>query len=464
MQVRPIVHYPPLFSLLMAGLNILSVDVLMGARIIDVVAYGLNGCLLGLLLWRATRSMLAAFAGVALFLCTPAIFSIHSMAWTDGPYLSLTMIALCLMAAYLAEPRPPLLFFAGLAAGLAYLLRYVGIALVLVLVTSLWLGSKERMRKRLLQVGLLLAVSMAPIGLWFLRNLVLTGRISDLRWWLHDRIAVPLTTEIETILDWFLPGPVMHRLAAVPAAGGALVLLAVLVVSAGGVMLLRGWGASVVGDAQRRAVLGVGGLHLGIYLAVLTASATLAFPPAIISERLLAPAYLSAVLLAVVVMHALWVRRHWLLRVAVAGAYAMLLFNKASWTASLVDRALVDGPQGYTDSRWRTSETIEALRGMDSTVVYTNNVAALYIILGLHAYDLPEEVEVPRADIDPNYETLAEYRMRVSSTPGAVVVLFGGSEVLPGAPLFAPFTEGLTLVSSYADGAIYTRSGHGGAQ
>lgn len=76
--------------------------------------------------------------------------------------------------------------------------------------------------------------------------------------------------------------------------------------------------------------------------------------------------------------------------------------------------------------------------------------------MGCPAYDLPEEVEVPRADIDPNYESLDSYRKRLEQSPGAVVALFGGDEVLPGAGVFDPFTQGLHLLGDYADGAIYS--------
>jgi hypothetical protein len=228
-------------------------------------------------------------------------------------------------------------------------------------------------------------------------------------------------------------------------------------------MFLRRKDPGVKSDPPGRAILGGMGLHLGIYLAVLSASATLVFPPAIISERLLAPAYASGVFALLVVMHALWVRRPGLIRGGVAAVYLLLLFNKVTWTASLAERARVDGPQGYLDSRWRTSQTIEALRELEPGLVYTNNVAALYTILGMYAYDLPEGIEIPRANIDPNHETLEEYRRRLASTPGAIVALFGGPEVLPGSAVFEPFTEGLELVSSYSDGAIYTWDDQAGA-
>jgi 4-amino-4-deoxy-L-arabinose transferase-like glycosyltransferase len=458
LEIRPIVHYPPLFSLLIAGVMTLGLDAFEAARILSVVVYGLNGLVMGLTLRRLARSGLMALAGAVLLLVSPAIFRLHCYAMTDGPYLLLSMIAIFLMASYLRGRRSGFLLASGLAAGLAYLLRYVGVALILVLALTLVLGLKAPVRRRLAPLVTFLSTSLVPIGVWFARNAVLTGSFSDLRPVLHGQHAAPFSRGFQLMADWFLPGIISRWANSIPGLNAASVCLVGALVFVVGVILLLGRGPRWLFDNEGPQLLGVHGLHLMPYVVVLYASAAIAYPPAAVDERTLAPAYVSAIVIVISGLAILWERRSLLLRVLVGAVCIVLIYNKATWTAGLAERVRNDG-LGYTGAAARSSETLAAVAALDPSVIYTNYVPMLYLRLGRYAYDLPEEVEVPRADIDRNPESVSSYRERLRSTPGAVVVLFGGAEVLPGGEPFAPFTAGLDLIGSYADGAIYRASG-----
>jgi hypothetical protein len=461
-EVKPMVHFPPLFSLLLAGLSLLSVDMLQGARIINVLAFGLNGALLGLCLWRLTRSGVLAVAGVVLFMVTPSIIAVHSYGMTDGPFLTLSLIALYLMGSYFEQGHAWLLVASAVAVGLAYLLRYVGVTLVLLLGLGLILQPTRTWGLRLKAASAFGAIAVLPIGGWFLRNLLLTGRLSDLQILFHGDYTVGFADGFRLMLDWFLPGVLVRPVLQISGLGVTLCSLAAAGLTGIGVVLLRGGGGRIRELVRAPALLGLLGLDFGIYLVVLYASKGIMFPPARIEERTLAPAYISALVFGLVALRMLWLSKRWVLCAGAVAVYGLLLFNKVVWTANIVERLPIDGVLGYTNAAWRSSETIAALQELEPTLVYSNNVAALYLILGRYAYDLPEEIEVLRADIDPNLESLEAYRERLRSTAGSIVVLFGLDEVLPGHSPFEPFTRGLELVGTYADGAIYAAPEHDG--
>jgi hypothetical protein len=459
-EVKPMVHFPPPFSLLLAGPSLLSVDMLQGARIINVLAFGLNGALLGLYLWRLTRSGVLAVAGVVLFMATPSIIAVHIYGMTDGPFLTLSLIALYLMGVYFEQDHGWLLIASAAAVGLAYLLRYVGVALVLLL--GLILQLTRTWRQRLTAALAFGAIACLPIGAWFLRNLLLTGRLSDLQILFHGDYAAGFAEGFRLMLDWFLPGRLVRPILQISGLGAVLCSLAAAGLTGFGVVLLRGRGGKIRELVRDPGLLGLLGLNFGIYLVVPYISEGIMFPPARIEERTLAPAYVLALVFGLVALRMLWLCKRWVLRAGVAGIYGLLLFNKVVWTANIVERLPIDGVLGYTNAAWRSSETIAALQELEPTLVYGNNVAALYLILGRYTYDLPEEIEVLRADIDPNLESLEAYRERLRGTAGSVVVLFGQDEVLPGHSPFEPFTRGLELVGTYSDGAIYAAPEHDG--
>src|SRR5512137_2999097 len=55
-SLEAITHYPPLLSLTLAAIGTLGIDPLRGARILNILLYGANTGLMGLLGWRITKS------------------------------------------------------------------------------------------------------------------------------------------------------------------------------------------------------------------------------------------------------------------------------------------------------------------------------------------------------------------------------------------------------------------------
>src|SRR4030067_586560 len=56
-EIKPITHFPPLFSLLLAGLGLVGIDLLHGARLLITFLFGMDIVLVGLSIYKISRSM-----------------------------------------------------------------------------------------------------------------------------------------------------------------------------------------------------------------------------------------------------------------------------------------------------------------------------------------------------------------------------------------------------------------------
>jgi hypothetical protein len=446
--VKPIVHYPPLLPLLLAGFEALSVDGVQAGRFLNIAAYGLNGALVGLLAARGSRAPLAAPVATAVYLVAPGSVGVHLGLLTDGPFLTLCLISLVLLACYLTERRIRWLAATAFAAGMAYLMRYTGLALVatiLLLLVVLATSFSRLVREVLLFGGL----SLAPIAVWFGRNLILTGEPSSYRILYRGLEPAPLVSGLRMMWDWFVPGVVLQAVAP-----GDLPLVLLSAAAFCGLLVV---GVLLVGRTRREGVrLGSGPIDIllalaffVVYLAVLYASAVFIFIPPTINERMLVPAFAGMLVIGVAIGAWLWGRRVWVLRLGLAAAVVVLVWNKAAWSRSLVERARMDGI-AYASLASRQSETIAGLREMDPALIYSNDVAAVSFLGQRPACNLPSAFHVSTAEVDFNNESPDAFRQRLRSE-GAVLVLFNRQP----REHYAEVIEGLSLVAEYQDGAIY---------
>ena len=100
--------------------------------------------------------------------------------------------------------------------------------------------------------------------------------------------------------------------------------------------------------------------------------------------------------------------------------------------------------QGYASQQWQNSPTAEFIRLHDPSLIYTNDVTAIYFLTG------KDSVGIPNAK-----STAADFTdMRANlNRPNSYVVIFGR--------LTAEFasqellTQDLSLVGSFTDGKVY---------
>src|SRR5260370_12545978 len=91
---QPLVSFPPTYPLLLSLSGILSADRLNGARWLHSILFAGNVFLTGIIVYLSTnRSSLAAICGALLSFSSSAMLEIHTMAWSEPPFILFVLLA-----------------------------------------------------------------------------------------------------------------------------------------------------------------------------------------------------------------------------------------------------------------------------------------------------------------------------------------------------------------------------------
>ena len=91
---EPVTHYPPLLSLTLSGIGLLtSLDPYRAARALHIVLFAANTGLVGFLGWRMTRSQPAALLLALLFAANAQLLRIHAYVLSEPLFIFFSLLA-----------------------------------------------------------------------------------------------------------------------------------------------------------------------------------------------------------------------------------------------------------------------------------------------------------------------------------------------------------------------------------
>ena len=223
---RPINHYPPLYSLGLAAWLPLFPSADEAARDFNVVLIGANTYLVGWLTGLLASSAAAGRVGAVLFVVSEETLLLHSWAMSDGLYVFLALLTVAIASRGRGtEPRGGDVALASGLACLAFLTRYVGVAMFVVpLLGLVWLRRAGWARARAAVAGSVLAILVCAA--WLVRNYLLTGSTTNrtLGWFAQDPAWWQAMGRV--IESAFLPGRIQNSFAAAGVPAGSLLFLA----------------------------------------------------------------------------------------------------------------------------------------------------------------------------------------------------------------------------------------------
>jgi hypothetical protein len=100
--------------------------------------------------------------------------------------------------------------------------------------------------------------------------------------------------------------------------------------------------------------------------------------------------------------------------------------------------------QGYASQQWQNSPTARFIREQNPSLIYTNDVTAVYFLAGKDSVAIPNAVST-EAD-------LVQMRANLSA-PNSYLVLFG--KLTGEFASLEQLTNGLILVGKFEDGTVY---------
>lgn len=445
----PVTHLPPAYPSVLVFLGWFGLDPLRGARFVGAVLFGLNSALLGILGWRMTRSLPAGLLLAALLVLNASLFRLHATALSEPLFIFLSLLSFWVFDLYYErDGHWPWLIACGSLVGLAYLTRYAALALVATFAVTLLLV-QATWRRRLVGLGIFAASVLPWIGGWTLRNASVGGTATNriLVW--HPIAESDLDTALRTVSEFLMPVEAWrHELLRIPGFFPVVIVVILLAILTWIILKLKR-GHAAPAQPGGEILSFVSALYVFGYLASVFAAMSLFDASTKFKLRILAPIYVSLLLLAIAFGAWAWTRRRDLI---IALALAVFAFSIYGQVGTL--RELMKGGQGYASFKWYDSEAIAFLRGLpEEVMIYTNEPGAVYLYTGRAAYVLPDRVDPVTAAARPGFEQGLEQLQSDVRAGKAVLALFSGGDT-PSEDA-AALSGGLRLVHKSGGAEIY---------
>jgi hypothetical protein len=364
----PLAHFPPGFSLAIAGPVALGAHPVQAARVVEALSAAATAALVVSLGAGFGGPLTGALAGALLFV-TPALAVDHLRVLSEPLFLAFAVLTLWLM---LRAPARPLSY--GVAAALAGAVRYAGVSLGGA--AALWALSRPGTpRHRLGAAALALAPTVLVQGGWALRLDLESA--TERSFGFTSGLGATLQEGWDTVTRWLAPGVEQPALRVV-------IACLVLVVAV----------ALIVGAARRRRDwLAATGLVAACYAGLVLFSRLFADPGIPFDQRLLSPLFLLGSLAVAVAGGSLWGEAR--PRMRAGGALALVVWLAASgWQTIATVSEDRDGGWGYGDIDWLSSDLVRWLRTEGAGYeLFTNNPADAWFATGRRSRELPEAVD-----------------------------------------------------------------------
>jgi hypothetical protein len=177
----PTAHFPPAYPMLLAIVGIFQQgDLLQASRLVSAVFFGLNATLIGIIVFISTqRSILATTMIIFAFLSNARVIFIHSMAWSEGPFISFSLIAFILLSTYIFHPKFLILLGLSINIGIAMATRYAGLTLLPPTVIVLLLLGDRPIKRKVKDTFFVIVMASIPLLAWLIRNLITAATLTN---------------------------------------------------------------------------------------------------------------------------------------------------------------------------------------------------------------------------------------------------------------------------------------------
>jgi len=286
--------WPPGYPLMLALASGFTFDPRGIAGPLNAAAFGMTIFIAGHWLRQCVQSRLLVVLGCLAVLVSSPVVWVASFAWSEMPFILLTTLALFQGDNYLRSGKKrSSLIWAGVFTALAFLTRYAGVTILMALLPLFLLQRRMTVVEKARDIGLYVAISTAPTGLYMLRNFLLTGTLAGPRTASDYSILTNVQRTLDTIKG-FNPFAMDYFPSVVRTPEAALVILVLLAGLVGYGIIRWMYGAT---NAHEDSFLPVVGSFAFVYLGFMVVTATiLAFGFNHLDTRFLSPAYVPLTL------------------------------------------------------------------------------------------------------------------------------------------------------------------------
>ena len=461
-EVVPINHFPPLYSTLLAGAGRLGADAIRASRVLNALLLGLNAVLLGILVARGTGKRTLGVLAAFLLGTNHVLVDVHSWAMAEPLYLSFLLTFLLALQSYLTRTRRQTLVLAAVLAGLSILVRYAGLALIVTGLLSLLAPVLDK-RKRIADLGVFLAIGLAPPFAWFIRNLLLLGSMTNRTFTYHPPSVDAVRAGSWTMWFWTVPSKIFTR---IEDRISLLTFATIVLFLAVFLILVLGWSRWRREAAVERrssdplALLVLLSLHFLVYSLLILANLLFYDASTPLDGRILSPLFLVLLALLGVGLSAMWNFGQALPRMAVIVMCVLFPLASVDDVIDVVRSAHAHG-LGFSGRAWQESEIMAAVRQLPDVTIYTNEPDAVYFLSGRPSYIVLSQIDPVTRGEREDYDNWLRSAQGSLRKPDSVLVLFHVESLMADPwdrEMVIVLTEGLACVQTYGDGSIYRAS------
>ena len=462
-------HVPPAYMLLLALWGRANVDLVIGARATNAILFAVTLWGLGTYLYYSTRRILLS-TSVSLVLLTSAIMIyLYSGVMSEGLFLTLVVGSLLFLFHFLHTGNISPLSIAGILCGLSIVTRYIGISLLLSGALVIILLSQSRLKRRIRESLIFIVLGMIPILLWmiWLETIKSAARIVnyDISG-LWDRLEPVRGAFVDFFWEFI---PIGNSFLSIPYRVKIVILLAITAcfIATVTIMILKK-------PRQKKVIQNLDPGYLVAltfsifaagYLFSLTISYLFTQPTPDLSGRILSPVYVAVwvSLFSFLFTYADLHGKKGAIRYSPLLLTGLVIISNLQTSYAKLE-SLHENGEGYTNRRWQTSETIQAiLRIPPNAAIITNDSDAILLLLNRPSYDLPEILLDEPKDVFLRFgEDRTNGIENIFREKGAALVLFRPL-VWQLRPIYGDdtqariqsLTEGLTVFFDSYDGSIY---------
>lgn len=451
---KPMTHYAPAYSILLAGAGLLCRgDILQAARLLAAVLFGANIVLFGLVVQMCTaRSLSATACAIFLFLSSAPIISVHSMALTESPFIAFTLASFVLLSLYIMRPALYLLLSASLMAGCAASTRYVGVTLLPPMALALLLFGDRPRKRKVRDAAMLTIVGSLPLASWLVRNRVTAHTATNRGFAFHPFGLSHARALIITMHDFILPLSVSFWLKAFLLGVAAVLVLLALA------LLYRKGPAGPDPHPVRMALPTLCVTFPLTYIAFLVLSISFFDAHTPICFRILVPILLPLVAAGISLAWyaARVLHRRFIWYGFVLFALLAIVVNGRHAIARAID--IHEKGRGFTSRYWQNSETVSYLaQNCDSGKIYSNGPDVIRFRTGKEAVMIPWKVSPFTLSPDRDYGEASGRMLDECREGEAVIVYLDGITWRWYLPSARELEAGgsLPVLRKFKDGVVY---------
>ncbi len=371
----PLAHYPPAFSVALSIFEWWGLDAYGTVRYFHASLFGLTIILVGITVFRVTRSPWGSLLAALLTLFSAALLERHAWALSEPLFIAATLGGFLLVDAFYQTNRKIFLISSLICLTIAWLTRYVGVVAIVTLICALIFFRQQEWKQTLLSVGLTILIPTVPMLLWMARNFQVENQFFN-----RNLTYTPLGTKnwlsiIQTLAGWVLPGGIVNGREKWLVIGGGIAFVVIIVW-----FFLEARKRKVsIGHIFRSMPLIPLYVLFGIFYVPVVILSKLFFDPMIgFTERMLIPTQLVVLIVLPVLLTIVGERWGKIGKIITISVAFLLLLYYTNESVMRLQKLHKQG-LGVANRRWHESQVIKTLQRLEEGRIFSNSLSTMYL-------------------------------------------------------------------------------------